>query len=35
VPGRFECVEGKTTHLTWAPGAEHVFDAAGGGRLAR
>jgi sn-glycerol 3-phosphate transport system ATP-binding protein len=35
VPGRLELVEGKATHLTWAPAAQHVFDAAGGTRLAR
>jgi sn-glycerol 3-phosphate transport system ATP-binding protein len=35
VPGRLELAEGKAIHLTWAPGAQHVFDAAGGARLAR
>ena len=35
VPGRLELTEGKATHLTWAPGAQHVFDAASGARLAR
>jgi sn-glycerol 3-phosphate transport system ATP-binding protein len=34
-PGRVELTEGKATHLTWAPAAQHVFDAATGARLAR
>jgi sn-glycerol 3-phosphate transport system ATP-binding protein len=34
-PGRVELAEGKVTHLTWAPAAQHVFDAASGARLAR
>jgi sn-glycerol 3-phosphate transport system ATP-binding protein len=34
-PGRVELAEGKATHLTWAPAAQHVFDAASGARLAR
>ena len=34
VPGRLELVEGKATHLTWAPAAQHVFDAVSGARLA-
>ena len=33
-PGRVEVAEGKATHLTWAAGAQHVFDAATGARLA-
>jgi sn-glycerol 3-phosphate transport system ATP-binding protein len=33
-PGRVELAEGKATHLAWAPGALHVFDAASGARLA-
>ena len=34
-PGRIELAEGKTTHLTWAVDAQHVFDSATGARLAR
>jgi sn-glycerol 3-phosphate transport system ATP-binding protein len=34
-PGRIELAEGKTTHLTWAVAAQHVFDSATGARLAR
>jgi hypothetical protein len=34
-PGRVGLAEGKATHLAWAPGALHVFDAASGARLAR
>ena len=34
-PGRVELTEGKATHLSWAPAAQHVFDAASGTRLAR
>ncbi len=33
-PGRLDLAEGKATHLTWAPAAQHVFDAASGARLA-
>ena len=32
--GRVDLAEGKLTHLTWAPAAQHVFDAATGERLA-
>ena len=34
VPGRLELAEGKATNLTWAPAAQHIFDAASGARLA-
>jgi sn-glycerol 3-phosphate transport system ATP-binding protein len=34
-PGRIELTEGKTTHLSWAVSAQHVFDSATGARLAR
>ncbi|HEY7520030.1 MAG TPA: ABC transporter ATP-binding protein [Methylomirabilota bacterium] len=34
VPGRIALAEGKATNLTWAPAAQHIFDAATGARLA-
>jgi sn-glycerol 3-phosphate transport system ATP-binding protein len=32
-PGRVDLAEGKSTHLTWAPAAQHYFDATTGRRL--
>ena len=33
-PGRVELAEGKSTHLAWAPAAQHYFDVTTGRRIA-